>query len=174
MHRTKQLIALQLILAPVALAGCSSDATRGTAASSIPASSVVTAPADEPQTAAPDSGLGGTSWQLLKIMSMDDTTYTPDDPALYTLEFGSDGSMKLRADCNRGSGSWSSESAGQLQFAVIAVTQAECAADSLHMTYLRQFQWVRSYVIEGGYLFLATLADGSIIEFEPASGGRAD
>jgi len=26
--------------------------------------------------------------------------------------------------------------------------------------------WVRSYVLEGGHLFLATMADGSIIEFE--------
>jgi hypothetical protein len=30
-----------------------------------------------------------------------------------------------------------------------------------------QFQWVRSYVLENGNLFLATMADGSIIEFEP-------
>jgi len=173
MHRAKHLIALQLIVATVALAGCSNDATRGADARPIPVRSVVTTPADEPDAAVQDSGLGGTSWQLLKIMSMDDTTFTPDDPALYTLQFGGDGSMSLRADCNRGSGSWFSESAGQLRFTGIAVTQAECAPDSLHMTYLRQFQWVRSYVIEGGHLFLATMADGSIIEFEPASGDGA-
>ena len=32
-----------------------------------------------------------------------------------------------------------------------------------------QFQWVRSYVIENEHLFLATMADGSIIEFEPVA-----
>ena len=173
MTSMKQLIAFQLILAPVVLAGCSGDATRGTAAPPIPVRPAVTTPADEPDAAVPDSGLGGTSWKLLKIMSMDDTTYTPDDPALYTLEFGRDGSMNLRADCNRGGGSWVSESAGHLQFVGIAATQAECAPDSIHVTYLRQFQWVRSYVIEGGHLFLATMADGSIIEFESASGDGA-
>jgi len=29
----------------------------------------------------------------VQIMSMDDTTYAPDEPALYTLEFGTDGSI---------------------------------------------------------------------------------
>jgi hypothetical protein len=33
---------------------------------------------------------------------------------------------------------------------------------------MKQFEWVRSYVVEGGHLFLSTMADGSIIEFEPA------
>lgn len=111
--------------------------------------------------------LAGTSWQLVKIMSMDDTVSTPDDPTLYTLEFADDGSMSLQADCNRGTGSWSSDSPGQLQFGVIAATQAMCPPGSLHDTYLAQFEWVRSYTMAGGHLFLATMADGSIIEFEP-------
>jgi hypothetical protein len=100
-------------------------------------------------------------------MSMDDTTYTPDDPSLYTLELGSDGTASIRADCNRGSGAWTSESDSQLQFGVIAATQAQCAPDSLHDQYMSQFQWVRSYVMKDGHLFLATMADGSIIELEP-------
>jgi heat shock protein HslJ len=113
--------------------------------------------------------LSGTSWQLVKIMSMDDSVYTPDDPSLYTLEFGDDGSMRVRSDCNRGSGSWSSESAGRLEFGPIAATQALCPPGSLHDRYLRQFSWVRSYVIENGNLFLATMADGSILEFAPTT-----
>ena len=112
-------------------------------------------------------GLGGTSWRLLNIKSMDDTVYTPEDPAHYTLEFGTDGSMRVLADCNRGTGAWSSSAAGQLLFGDIAATQALCPPGSLHDRYLAQFAWVRSYVIEDGHLFLATMADGSIIEFEP-------
>jgi para-nitrobenzyl esterase len=102
-------------------------------------------------------------------MSMDDTTYTPDDPALYALEFGTDGSMRVRADCNSGTGSYTSESASQLEFGVIAATQAECAPGSLHDRYMAEFQWVRSYTMKDGHLYLATMADGSIIEFEPAA-----
>ena len=49
----------------------------------------------------------------------------------------------------------------------LAPTEAECAEGSIHRKYVSQFQWVRSYVLENGHLFLATMADGSIIEFEP-------
>ncbi len=111
--------------------------------------------------------LGGTSWRLVKIMSMDDSVATPDDPSKYTLEFGADGTASIQADCNRGTGSWTSGSASQLQFGLIASTRALCPPGSLSEKYLAQFEWVRSYVKEGGNLFLATMADGAIIEFEP-------
>ena len=117
-------------------------------------------------TSPPAAELTGAVWHLVQIMSMDDNTYEPESPDLYTLELAADGTMSLRADCNRGAGSWSSESPGQLRFGVIAATQAMCAPGSLHDRYLSQFEWVRSYVMRDGRLFLATMADGAIIEFE--------
>ncbi len=132
-------------------------------------------PADEaPPSAEPSAeqivtsnGLAGTAWQLVKIMSMDDTVEVPDDPLKYTLTFGADGTAMIVADCNRGQGPWTSESGGQLEFGPIAATQAMCLPSSLSDTFLAQFQWVRSYVVDDGRLYLATMADGSIIEFEP-------
>lgn len=111
--------------------------------------------------------LSGTSWRLVKIMSMDDRVDLPDDPSKYTLDFRADGSVAILADCNRGMGSWTLESASQLQFGPIASTRAMCPPGSLSETYLAQFEWVRSFVMRDGHLFLATMADGSIIEFEP-------
>jgi hypothetical protein len=58
----------------------------------------------KPETA----GLGGTSWQLVKCQSMDDKTLIPDDKAKYTLEFGTDGGISARIDCNRGRSTWKS------------------------------------------------------------------
>jgi len=116
------------------------------------------------------SPLAGTAWRLVEIVSMDDRVDAPDDRSLYTLELLADGSMRVRADCNLGTGSWTSESAGQLQFGEIAATQALCPPGSLHDRYMAQFPWVRSYVTKDGGLFLATMADGSIIEFEPMPG----
>lgn len=116
------------------------------------------------------AALAGTAWRLVEIKSMDDRVYTPQDRSLYTLEFKADGSMQVRADCNLGTGSWTSESPGQLQFGLIAATLAMCPPDSLHDRYMAQFPWVRSYVFKDGHLFLATMADGSIIEFEPLPG----
>lgn len=125
-------------------------------------------PTDKATPSAVSSELAGTSWQLVEIQSMDDTVLRPEDATPYTLEFGADGSMSVVADCNRGTGSWSSESPGQLEFGVIAATQAACPPGSIHDQYMAQFEWVRSYVLEDGHLYLATMADGSIIEFAPA------
>lgn len=112
------------------------------------------------------SGLEGTGWRLLNITSMDDTIDVPDDPSRYTLEFGADGRAAIRADCNRGTGTWSSDSAPRLTFGPIAATRALCPPPSLSEKYLAQFEWVRSYTMDQGHLYLATMADGSIIEFE--------
>ncbi|MGD8678162.1 MAG: META domain-containing protein [Chromatiales bacterium] len=118
-------------------------------------------------TAKNTSELAGTGWQLVKIMSMDDSVYQPDDRSGYRVEFLEDGSVAILADCNRGKGSWTSESQGRLEFGPIASTKALCPPGSLSERYLAQFQWVRSYVIKESHLFLATKADGSIIEFRP-------
>lgn len=113
------------------------------------------------------TALVGTVWQLVEIVSMDDQVYAPDDRVSYTLLLNADGSMRVRADCNLGNGSWTSDSPGKLEFGLIAATRALCAPGSLHDRYMAQFPWVRSYVMKDGHLFLATMADGSIMEFEP-------
>ena len=113
------------------------------------------------------SALVGRTWQLVEIVSMDDRVDAPDDRALYTVTFMADGSVQIRADCNRGTGAWTSVAPGKLEFGEIAATQALCLPGSLHDRYMAQFPWVRSYVMKDGHLFLATMADGSIIELEP-------
>lgn len=114
------------------------------------------------------SALIGKTWRLVGVMSMNDTESIPDDRSRYTLRLQADGSVQIRADCNRAMGNWSSAAAGKLRFGPLAATKAMCPPDSLHDTYLAQFPWVRSYVMKDGNLFLATMADGSIVEFEPA------
>lgn len=115
-----------------------------------------------------DSELAGTQWQLISIQSMNDTEEVPDDPSNYTLAFGEDGTASLLADCNRGTGRYASEGPGQLTFGTFAVTTMECPPGSIGDVYVAQFNWVRSYVLEDGNLYLATMADGAIIGFEPA------
>ena len=158
-------IGMWLVLLSAFVASCSQEPP--------PQDTVVTVPAAQAQNSAEPPAateLAGTSWWLVKIMSMDDSTAVPDDPSQYTLAFGTDRTASLLADCNRGTGSWTSESAGQLQFGPIAATRAMCPPGSLHDNYLAQLPWVRSYMMQDGHLFLATMADGSIIEFEPANG----
>jgi para-nitrobenzyl esterase len=69
---------------------------------------LLTACAASARAPAPDAGvdLGGRVWQLVKFQSSDETTLTPDDRTKYTLEFGGDGRLSVRVDCNRGRGTW--------------------------------------------------------------------
>ena len=113
------------------------------------------------------SFLPGRTWQLVEIVSMNDRVDVPDDRSLYTIEFKTDGTAQIRADCNHGTVPWTSFSPGKLQFGQIAATQAQCVPGSLHDRYMTQFPYLGSYVVKGGHLYLATMADGSIIEFEP-------
>jgi len=111
--------------------------------------------------------LGGTSWQLVKFQSSDDTTLTPDDKSKYTVTFGTDGRVRARVDCNRGMGSWSSTGPNQLRLGRMAMTRAMCPPGSLHDRIVRDWSSVRSYVIKDGHLFLSLMADGGIYEYEP-------
>jgi heat shock protein HslJ len=122
-----------------------------------------------PQNTAGD--LGGTTWQLVKFQGGDDAILTPDDRAKYTVAFGTDGQVSVRIDCNRGHGTWKSAGPGQLQFGPLALTRAMCPPGSLHDHMVRQWGFVRSFVIKNGHLFLSLMADGGTYEFEPAQPG---
>jgi para-nitrobenzyl esterase len=117
----------------------------------------------KPETAS----LGGTSWQLVKFQSMDDKTLIPDDKAKYTLEFGTDGGISARIDCNRGRSTWKSSGSGQLELGPLVLTRAMCPPGSLHDHIVKNWSYVRSYVLKEGHLYLSLMADGGIYEFEP-------
>jgi len=134
------------------------------------------APSDTAGTPSADSvsqnaqaGLGGTSWRLVKFQGGDETTLTPDDPAKYTIAFEPDGRLSARIDCNRGMGTWKSSAPPQLEFGPLALTRAMCPPGSLHDHLVKQWPYVRSYVMRDGHLFLSLMADGGIYEFEPMS-----
>jgi para-nitrobenzyl esterase len=123
--------------------------------------------------------LNGTAWQLVQIQSMDDKVVTPPDRSHFTLAFGADGYVSVRADCNRGRGTWKSSAPAELLVGPLALTRAMCPAASLHDRFVRDLGLVRSYVVKDGHLFLSLMADGGIYEFEPmpkpaAKGAKPD
>ena len=121
----------------------------------------------KPSNSTPSSPLAGTSWQLVKFQSMDDTTLTPKDGTNYTIEFADGGQLIARVDCNRGRGTWKSPGPSQLEFGPLALTRAQCPPGSMHDQIARNWEFIRSYVIRDGHLFLAVKADSGIYEFEP-------
>jgi copper homeostasis protein (lipoprotein) len=119
------------------------------------------------QTAASD--LAGTSWQLVKFEGSDASTLTPEDGMKYTITFGSDGSVSVRIDCNRGEGRWKSSGPNQLEFGPLALTRAMCPPGPLNDRLPRDWQYLRSYILRDGQLFVSLMADASIYEFKPAT-----
>jgi heat shock protein HslJ len=81
------------------------------------------------QTRSPEPAvvLAGTSWQLVKFQGSDGTTLTTDDGAKYTIEFGADGRLTARIDCNRGRGTWKSDGSNQVQFGPHDAVFVPCA-----------------------------------------------
>lgn len=117
---------------------------------------------------APDTAsLEGTSWRLVKFEGSDDTTAEPDDRDSFTLAFNADGTLTARIDCNRGRSTWTSSGPNQVHFGPLMITRAQCPDTSMHDRIVKHWEFIRSYVIRDGHLFLALMADGGIYEFEP-------
>ncbi len=135
------------------------DAT-GNRVGSFTASAQASVPTNTP-------AFAGRSWQLVKFQSSDGTTLTPDDRAKYTIEFVAGGQLTARVDCNRGRGTWKSSGPNQMEFGPLALTRAKCPVGSLHDQIVKQWNYIRSYVMKDGHLFLSLMADGGIYEFEP-------
>ena len=122
-------------------------------------------PQAPPSNAAAD--LGGTSWRLVKFEGSDDKTLTADDPTRYTIQFESKGTASVRINCNRGHGTWSSSRPHSLEFGPLALTRAMCPPAPLNDRIVKDWAYVRSYMLRDGHLFLSLMADGGIYKFEP-------
>jgi len=127
----------------------------------------------------PAATLAPSSWRFVEFQSMDDAigTTRPEDPARYTMTLNADGTVALQLDCNRASGTWSSEPAadgtsGALTFGPLAMTRAFCPPPSMDQSIAMQLGFVRSFVRSGGRLHLALMADGGILVWEPDAAAR--
>ena len=118
--------------------------------------------------------LTGILWKLTKIQAMDGSTDQPRAPGLYTLEFHKDGSVAIRADCNRGRGNWASETADQLNITQLITTRAMCIPRSLHDQFISDLNDTKSFTLNEGQLYLTTMDDGSILEFFSSRVTQAD
>ena len=160
-----------IVLATVTAISCDKPADRpaqaGTDSAAAPPAAEASDSVAPPNIVAPGP-LAGTSWQLVQFQSSDGKTLTPDDRAKYTVTFGADGRVSILADCNRGSGTWSSPEANVLAFGPIASTRAMCPEGSMSGRFLGDFQHMTSCLIKDPKLHISLMADGGIYEFEKA------
>ncbi|MEO7244141.1 MAG: META domain-containing protein [Rubrivivax sp.] len=141
----------------------------------LPAAAPAARPAPVPTPAAPRA-LAGTQWELVSVHSMSDQPGTTRvaDPSRYTMQFGADGSVAFRLDCNRARGTWratpdTSEHAGRVEFGPLAGTRALCPPPAIDERVRRDLANVRSYRFDSGQLHLSLMADGGVYRWRPAA-----
>jgi heat shock protein HslJ len=68
-------------------------------------------------------------WQWQATRMNDDTSRTPADPAAYTVRFGADGTISVKADCNAALGTYRVDGSG-IEIVMGPMTLAECPPGS--------------------------------------------
>jgi len=115
-----------------------------------------------PLAAVGDALLTGTVWRWTETIA-GNGSIRPDAPEHYTLEFQPGGMIAVRADCNRGSGSYLLNG-DVLTFGPLAMTRAMCPPGSKDSEFLRDLAAVQGQQFRGADLVLTLKAGaGSMI-----------
>jgi heat shock protein HslJ len=146
------------MLAPcllVVLGACASPSRTGAAPSYVPAN------AAPPEISVASNELVGRTWQWQRSELPGGRTVTAAAPERYTLAFQPGGRVLLRADCNRGSGSYE-VNGGAMKMGPAATTKMGCPPDSQDGEFLRQLAQVAGYGVNGDELALALREGGTM------------
>jgi heat shock protein HslJ len=108
----------------------------------------------------------GPIWQWQRTQRTGEPAVAPDAPDRYTLAFQPGGRVNVRADCNRGSGSYEVDGTG-MKFGPMALTKMACPPDSKDSAFLRALAQTRTYAFDPEGLLL-TLGDGTLMRFRSA------
>jgi len=112
------------------------------------------------------SDLVGFVWLWVEFLENNDTITRPDIPGNYTLEFLPDGVVKLQADCNNASGSYTVRGS-QLDIEIMVTTLAACPSESLSEEYLQLLNDAVTYIRQGESLFIDIMMDSGTMRFFP-------
>lgn len=136
-------------------------------------------PANQQAPQAQAAPLVGTTWRLQAIESMDDArgAVTPQPQRVYTMRLDADGRAAFQLDCNRGTGTYTTQAGepgrGALAFGNVGMTRAMCPPDSLDGRIARDMAFVRTYAIQGETLTLGMMADGGVYRWRREAGAAA-
>ncbi|MDJ0850076.1 MAG: META domain-containing protein [Myxococcota bacterium] len=110
-----------------------------------------------------DAPLVGTVWRWVRATGAEPLEV--DRPDRYTLELRNDGRTAVRADCNRGSGSYTTE--GQkLRLGPMALTSMACPPGSHFDRFVRSLGSIEAFERKGDRLVLRLRDDAGTIELE--------
>lgn len=113
------------------------------------------------------SGLTGTVWQwTASTEKVPASVSAVPDPQNYTVEFKSDGSYSMKADCNQVNGSYTT-SGSSLTMQPGASTLVACGEDSQSDLYLQRIFLTSSYAITDDQLVLTQSDEGTMTFDKP-------
>jgi len=92
------------------------------------------------------------------------TLVIPEGRDRYTLEFQPGGTVRVRADCNRGSASYV-RSGGTLDIGPVALTRMACPSDTRDVDFLKGLGAVAGHLIRGNDLVLTLKGDSGSMRF---------
>ncbi|MBC2712130.1 MAG: META domain-containing protein [Desulfosarcina sp.] len=113
----------------------------------------------------PDSeDITGVVWKWQQTRYNNDQDAVPPDPSGYTIAFNPDGTLNIRADCNRGGGKYSNKGES-ITIKVTHTTRAMCPPDSLEQTFIKDLNAAAIYFFKDGNLYLDLKYDTGTMKF---------
>jgi heat shock protein HslJ len=113
----------------------------------------------------------GIVWWLAQIQYANNTALVPEDPSKYALILSQDGTVTVRADCNRGMGTYLM--AGPwLVVRKLAYTHMICMGNSLFDPYTKALESISSCVFRDGNFYISLQTDSGVMKFVPAALGE--
>lgn len=103
--------------------------------------------------AATTAALVGPVWQWVQTQYNNDTKAIPSRPENYTVQFAADGTVKVRADCNRKGGRYAVKEQ-QIAIEITHSTRAACPDDSLEAQFVRDLTGGVIWFLKEGDLYL--------------------
>jgi heat shock protein HslJ len=108
-------------------------------------------------------------WEL-QTLSTGAEQLTPPNPAAYTVQFLSDGELRVRADCNRGIGDYTLDGSS-ITIGPIGLTRMGCPAGSLDGRFMEALSRAAVWSFQDDLLILDAPADSGSLAFAPALTG---
>ncbi len=108
----------------------------------------------------------GAEWKWLQSLYNNDQKAVPADPAHYTITFKPDGTLNVRADCNRAGGAYTVTDQS-ISIQVTHSTMAMCPPDSLDVKFLKDLAAAAIYFFKDGHLHLDLKYDSGTMQFSP-------
>lgn len=109
-------------------------------------------------------GVAEVTWRWESVVTPTETV-KPEHPDRYTIRFERTGRVALRADCNRGGGSYTLLPDRRLSLGPIALTRVACPQGSLSDRFARDVGRASSYFVRDGALFLELPVDSGTLRF---------